>query len=555
MVSRHPNRRDETLLVATSREHTGGSKTTNADFTVHLNNNSKTNGITAAHLNHVTVPNMFDNVREGLNTITVTLKGGTSDITHNLTIPARHYATLDDILTEVNTAATNAGIPLTMTSNNSDHTFWSWGGQEVPPPPVPDPTGPMTLIDMSNLDSIGAFVEENDPLIIAGNGMNDHQGEMINNTWTRLFFTVHKTVQISGFKLFGWGDDNPALTNPRKHEVTIWKFTQNPDAGYTDETLWPNATDLYAQYASGYSGSLTQFSYHTVIEESRSGNVITCSIEKVNPGGGPSMVNGRIELPPGNYLVSDNIGSSKGTEIEALDLWKDHSLWGGAYFGTGIRNTAITSGFHLDGGQLGQLTTPGFRVWDERITNDPLFYRYWCYGSPIFHDPSITTKRTMAPRSQQWYDVHLSSPTAGQEGDLLTHVLGIDNGVGPGLSDPNTGVAAGISSAPVNTNGPQTVFLCSTMLAEGNAIGVGDGTGTKLEQPVIDMIPMNVPRGSFAWYQPNEVVANLLRYKHRKQLSRIDFRLTDTMGRTLALPHNYHVTVVLRLIHESLDGV
>lgn len=557
MVSVHPNRRDETLLVVTSREKTGEGDATNTHFAVHLNNNSKTNGITAAHLNHVTVPNMFNNVRDGLNNINVTLKSTIGpDITHKLTIPAKYYATLDELHTAVNTAATAAGLPLTLSNQGSDHTFWNFTGVETPP---------MHIVDLKRVAEMGV-VDPGDPMSTVENGTNDSQGNLITD-WCQQLFHTKKAVQFKTYSVISFGDDEETIADGREHAITIrnlrYRLAEYPPGspGLSDPTSWPNLSDLYERNVVTTQNGLSdnQRCLVTVKEVSRKGNVATCNI--ISIAGHGELPSGALELPGGGshgdpfayneyWLLDDNTGSVYGAATDAADIWKDVQWKGGEYW-KGINNDTIVSSFpYYDVADRGQLQADGLRIWDERATYganalDPLFWRYWVFGTPDFR-----------ASDNLWYDVHLSSPTAGQEGDLLTHVLGITDGVGPGLTDPNTGAAFGISSAPGNLNGPQAVLLMSTMLAEGNAIGVGDGSGTKLEHPVIDMIPMmNVPRGGFAWYQPSEVVANLLRYKHRKQLSRVDFKITDTNGRALSLPHNYHVTVVMRLIHESLDGV
>jgi hypothetical protein len=534
MVSVHPNRRDETLLVVTSREKTSEEGATNTQFAVHLNNNSKTNGITAAHLNHVTVPNMFDNVREGLNTINVTVSGHPNDpdITHRLTIPAKYYATVDEIHTAVNNAATDAGVSLTMSTQGSDHTFWTHIGDRISREANP--------IDFSAKIQWVNDRENGAPFTIAG----FHPPGVTESPVCNMFLTVKESVTLTGGAMVSYGPDF-ALTGAqigRKCILKVIRFEQYPHPDWTDESLWPNAIDLY-----NYNWGLVDPSAHPPGNPPTS----TRTLEEYKRENNVSYwrsISGPLVLAPGNYTTSTDFRVRFGDTDAALDLKKDAVRQSSLKF-TGVNNNYIQTEYPDDGSGT-MVAIPGVRIMDSSLID-------------LSFAGDLSTLIQLVYVVPQWQsttdhgftNIHISSPTAGEEGDLLTGVLGIQSGVGPGLTDPNTGAAAGVGHSPHNLNGPSAVLLCSIMLADGNAIGVGDGSGTKLEHPVIDLIPMNVPRGSFAWYQPNEVASNLLRYKHRKQLSRVDFRITDTHGRPLHLPANYHVTLVMRLIHESLDGV
>jgi hypothetical protein len=147
----------------------------------------------------------------------------------------------------------------------------------------------------------------------------------------------------------------------------------------------------------------------------------------------------------------------------------------------------------------------------------------------------------------------LVSPTAGRQDDLLTQVLGMKN-QSTFISTATSPTITAKAPNPCNTEGPQNVFISSRCFAEGNGIGTGAGIGQKVDQNIIDMIPLNdVFRGRYGWYQPKEAIYNLVRYKHHKDISRVDIELTDSEGKIMALPDNYHVTIVLRL-HYNLMG-
>lgn len=531
MTSVHPNRRDETLLVVTSREKTSEGGATNTEFAVHLNNNSKTNGITAAHLNHATIPNMFDNMREGLNTINVTLSGhpNTPDIIHKLTIPAKYYATVDEIHTAVNTAATDAGLSLTMSNQGSGHTFWTHNSERISR--EANPIDFLAKIQWVNASENGA------PFTVAGTIPPGETEVPV----CSMFLTVKEQIDLTEAAMVSYGPDFDGVTG-RTCILKVTRFIQYPHPDWTDESLWPNVIDLY-----NYNWGLVDPSAHPPGNPPASTRTLE-EYKRVDNVSYWRNISGPLTLAPGNYTTQTDFRARYGDTDAAIDLKKNAVHQSTLKF-TGVNNAYIQTEYPDDGSGT-MVAIPGVRMLDSRLllmdltddlsTLDQLVYVVPQWRSRVDHG---------------FYNIHISSPTAGEEGDLLTGVLGIQNGVGPGLTDPLTGTAFGISSAPSNTNGPSAVLLCSTVLAEGNAIGVGDGSGTKLEYPVIDLIPMNVPRGSFAWYQPNEVVSSLLRYKHRKQLSRVDFKITDTYGRPLYLPANYHVTLVMRLIHESLDGV
>jgi hypothetical protein len=152
------------------------------------------------------------------------------------------------------------------------------------------------------------------------------------------------------------------------------------------------------------------------------------------------------------------------------------------------------------------------------------------------------------------YGFTMSTDNACAEGDLLTHVLGIYNNTAV-VNDVVNQVLDWTSTLTANTMGPTAVFLTSRTFAEGNAVGVGNGCAQKTDQNILDVISLaGVPRGEYTTYKPEDTVGTMIRYKHKKTVSRVDFEITDVNGRTLALPDNQHVLVVLRLIHEVQNG-
>jgi hypothetical protein len=341
---------------------------------------------------------------------------------------------------------------------------------------------------------------------------------------------ANKSAKVTDCKLYV----SEPFRRVRNHAIYRLDYL---DPAFGNVALRPSETDRIATFdpANANAVTLTQilrqsFPYNHSFrseEVSRSGNVATHQFVDLN--GLPYDPN--IILDPGYYYIADDYNDIEGAWAFRLDqdfgtfrLSGDDNLWMQSEY-TGDPLQFAASGLKLvahdfNGSQLDPDYVPNF-----------VFTNYKFVGA---------TYRTAM----------ISTTTADRDGDLLTGVMGVGN---------NTVLTAGMSVAapsPFKLSGPDAVLLNSTRIAQGNAVGGGGGDGSKLDQNVIDMISMrHTPRGQYAWYQPADTVGSLIRYPFNNDISTIDFEITDTHGRPLTLPPNYHVTVVMRLISQLLDGV
>lgn len=138
-------------------------------------------------------------------------------------------------------------------------------------------------------------------------------------------------------------------------------------------------------------------------------------------------------------------------------------------------------------------------------------------------------------------DYVVSSSPSGT-GDVWTHIFGMPSGI---VAIPTT------SKQNINMITLCHVCLTSRVLADGNLCSVANTIGYKLDTNVIDMICIaGVPYGQYINHIPGDPTDNIIRYRHKKTLSKIDVELTDIMGRPLRLPTNYHMLVLLRMYYD-----
>jgi len=304
----------------------------------------------------------------------------------------------------------------------------------------------------------------------------------------------------------------------------------DPDFG--NVSLRPSETDRIAALNPANASQITQ----TLVvdfrseELSRAGNVATHQfIDSNGDAYDPNII-----LEPGYYFVIDNHNSVDGGWAFDVDVDSAGSLNGQS---SGWAQSSYT------GDSAWQTTRSDLKLAlgaGDQATTGPIIYPY------------VFTNYILEPFTFE--TATLTSSMAGGDGDLLTSVMGVTDNTTLTSDDGSSVVFT--TTSPFNLNGPDAVLLNSACFASSNSIGAGNGDGFKLETHVVDMVTMRgTPRGQYTWYQPADASANLIRYPYNKDIATIDFEITDTHGRPLSLPHNYHVTVVMRLIHESLDGV
>jgi len=342
---------------------------------------------------------------------------------------------------------------------------------------------------------------------------------------------VRESEDTSGRALWSTCDLSVAEPFRQVWEHNLYRLNYlDPDFG--NVSLRPSETDRIAALNPANASQITQtlVTDFRTEELSRAGNVATHQfIDSNGDAYDPNII-----LEPGYYFVIDNHNSVEGGWAFDVDGDASGSLNGqisgwaqSSYTGDSDWQT-IRSDLKLALGAGEQATT-----------------------GPIIH-PYVFTNYTLEPFT--FKTATLTSDKAGKDGDLLTSVMGVTDNTTLASDDGSSAVVT--TTSPLNLNGPDAVLLNSACFAGSNSIGAGDGDGFKLETRVVDMVTMRgTPRGQYTWYQPADASASLIRYPYSKDITNIDFEITDTHGRPLSLPPNYHVTVVMRLIHEALDGV
>ena len=145
--------------------------------------------------------------------------------------------------------------------------------------------------------------------------------------------------------------------------------------------------------------------------------------------------------------------------------------------------------------------------------------------------------------------VILSSPTAGSPDDLLTHVLGFANRQSV-VTPPHT-IGHLQANAVPNTSGPQTVFIRSTCFGESKSMS--PNSGEILDTNIIGIVSLSdVPWGTYSHHRPEDASTGLHRYRHTRNLSHIDFQITDITGRVYTLPPNQHTTMAVKLFMDKV---
>jgi hypothetical protein len=303
----------------------------------------------------------------------------------------------------------------------------------------------------------------------------------------------------------------------------------DPDFG--NVSLRPSETDRIAALDPANASQITQtlVADFRTEELSRAGNVATHQfIDSNGDAYDPNII-----LEPGYYFVIDNHNSVEGGWAFDVDI-----DWGGSLNGqnSGWAQSSYTGDLAWETIRSDLKLALGA---GEQATTGPIIYPY------------VFTNYTLEPFT--FKTATLTSDNAGEDGDLLTSVMGVADNTTLASDENGSSVT---TPSPFNLNGPDAVLLNSVCFASSNSIGAGSGDGFKLDTRVVDMVTMRgTPRGQYTWYQPADASANLIRYPYSKDITNIDFEITDTHGRPLHLPANYHVTVVMRLIQESLDGV
>ena len=518
----YPNRKSESMLVLSSQEK---SQTidTNSSFVVHLNNNDKMENVTSMHIAHIHIPNMFNNVREGLNTFTIKKLIGVYPTFETVTVPVGYY-TKAELITAINTASSAAGIPFVVTETN-DTATWTYTRTDLSVAGTK-----YRMVDLSAAAGMDTPIAS-DPVTNVDNSLYPAQKY---GHW----FTLHTPMKVVGIFHPDWGPDFTWPFNNTEYmslgELHKFDYT-GTSTKFGHNAYRPHQQDEI-ELVEDPSLPLTKTLLKTagIRRWHRIDNVLDGVIDGL--AGGTNSLNWLLD--PGLYTWTTQDIIQEPAAVRFMpDISKDNTnIW------NGVDNSFLQANYPYIDVDPWVLSDPGL----ELATSDVVS------TEPI---PFVYSILELVLQPNAFESISISSPTAGQVGDLLTQIMGFTQNVEGAPAVPDDPPVFNVADAQMNISGPAEVFIKSQSFAEANAIGGGDGDGVKLDQNIIDMVPLNATaRGEYKWYQPKTAAMSLIRYKHKKNVSRVDIELTDINGRVLTLPSNYHLTMMLRLTHESLDG-
>lgn len=239
-MSTDANRLSEVLLVLSSQEKTGEGNSSNTNFSVHLNNSSKTHAIRAAHLLHAHIPNMFNNVREYGNTFTLTytsIKSGNTIAQHTVTIPSAYYS-LTELITAINQVVGQYGLQVSHNPALAPPLNERLG---VVFTPTFDETIHTNLVsNYANFSEPLSQPTPSNPVIhLPGGSLPDHNGYL--GQW----FTVKERTKFSGVQTIDYGPDTASIpasgTFAKWSQLLTVENNGTPGYGYaTESNIWNN---------------------------------------------------------------------------------------------------------------------------------------------------------------------------------------------------------------------------------------------------------------------------------------------------------------------------
>ena len=480
---------EEYLLTVSSRERQANES--NCNFTFNMNNHSRAGKPCASHVDYVQIPNMFDNVREGLNTIVLTI----DEQTFTITIPPGYYTT-NDLVQFFNTY--DLGNPgYTIQGQVVDDKF---------------------RIIVTKLQDTYLSVDNIGPKTMP-----------VTNYWADLdnLFDGNANAPITSIQ------NTPSATvNPSSSSYTFAQFVPTAPA-LVGPTL-PNDIVLGSNFiVINFVGELDSISPGSgVLDVAR---LYDPQIDKIDPTAAWNVLITVLQNTPNVYLVNRYSSTPPGILFGASSNF---------VAGGNPLNVAFNPNSPFP---LGSLELFSIIVYDMNISNNQNLDDY----------PSLIAFSYTIPPV---VNCSLTSSTAGEYMDVLTHNLGItplQESI-PLPLNPNLPLSfVVLGGDPVNEAGVTNVLITSFALAESNGVGTSHNQferrgGDKRDIDLLSVVSLaDTLRGSYTHHQPMNADSTMLRYRHRKDLHRLDFQLRDEAGRILALPDNYNWFMTMRMIHET----
>lgn len=534
MSNKDAERNSEHTLVLSSEYTSSGTTSSNTDFTVHLKNSSH-GSLLAAQMVYAQIPNCFDNVREGLNSFNI--YESSTDTTTTITVPPGRYSNneLRELLLTIFADAypatpdhpVSSWISMTYEADNRFHLNVDMGGDE-------DFTGTFDAELLSEpmadlLTTQSVFPQNYIRQVVLG------QDGVYDNSYVGMWMTVKQRCRLVGATTAA-AQINPNPNPDPSHFLTCRIFTMV----YTGPSVYPNVVPP-SDYDLAQASIIRPWSDEFTMSVTSQSNY---QYRYGNFTGTPQVI-----MEPGYYFIGYKQGFQN---ADGYGHGIDFDV-AGAYGTSPIANVAdihelgkdddiIQTRYNDNDPKKQPSLFPTFAGPGVKMTEIALEPPYGFYSNnpPRFLQVAFFMTTTNVPGGT----AILSSPTAGSPDDLLTHVLGFANRQSVETAPHTIGHLH--ARATPNTSGPQTVFIRSTCFGEAKAMGPSNGE--IVDTNIMGIVSLaDVPWGSYSRHMPEDASTGLHRYRHTRNLSHVDFQITDIAGRVLSLPANRPTTLAVKL--------
>lgn len=88
------------------------------------------------------------------------------------------------------------------------------------------------------------------------------------------------------------------------------------------------------------------------------------------------------------------------------------------------------------------------------------------------------------------------------------------------------------------------VYISSSKLSSGHNLITSGGK----RLPILCAIPITSPYGGLETYKPSIEMIDTIVFEERQNINQVDIKIVDEEGRTLTLPPNHHVDILLHIV-------
>ena len=548
MSNKDAERNSEHTLVLSSEYTSSGITGSNTDFTVHLKNSSHGH-VTAAQLVYAQIPNFFNNVESGRNSFVINTP--TRSVT--ITVPPGHYSEYE--LYQSLSSLMNSEFPDPDNEVYFSYSEASQGGRIA----LNVKNGQLAIGTTNTFDTTllsQMYYEYNRTLVALPSRILPlyHRLSSSESTiYVGMWMTVKQRCALTaGFQCAAFTSPDTVNNTPvPAHKITcrIFKMVYTVDG-----SNYSRPSDYDRAPSSPVKATIVPHSQPFTMSLTSTGNGLYTFGDVTDL----SLLSQDMFMDPGYYFIG-YLPSMKVSTAYA-DLGIDFNVARTSVFTApatnintiGTDNAVLQTRWVADPDPKkqpfpGAGSTTGIKV-AQVVPTAP-------YESPLAWHVTPPPYLYISFRMTQDTSIRtytMTSPTAGEYGDLLTRVMGFQNNIQVPITIAATAPARThttvIATDRPNMAGPQTVFINSTCFGESKTISPSPAGGEMVDTNIVGIVSLGTtPYGGCTDYHPNDSLVNLHRYRHSRSLSHMDFRITDIAGHVLTLPTNQHVTMAVKL--------